>query len=205
MWRSVPLVLLCFASASAFQVSTPIIDGVEEDWEIVIKTTDVTAAGPQITTTMCPGPVEDHPDANFNLNYREGESFLAGGLQIEVFDGDQVLTTADARTESLQTDNETITWTQRLSVSDSTAYYLVKSGLSTTWGSFGGTELSVSFPTTLTDMSNYTPDVSTANSGVGWQSDHVSSMQLLQVRYYSGNTLVSTDSTPRTILPAVTP
>lgn len=200
MCRSFVVILLCLSTTSSFDGTSPVIDAVEEDWELVIKTTDLSAAGPQITTTMCPGPVEDHPDANFNLNYREGDTFQAGGLQIEVFDGSDVVVSTDARTEPLQTDGETITWTQRLSIVGTEAEYLVKSGHSTTWGDFGGDELSVTFPTTLSDLSNYSPNISTSKSGVGWQSDHVTSMRLVQVRYYSGNTLISTDATPRTVL-----
>ena len=179
-----------------------VIDRVEEDWELVILTGDVDAAGPQITTTMCPGPIEDHPDANFNLNYREGETFKAGGLQIRVFDGNDVLATAASNDESLATDSETITWTQKLSISAGSVTYRIQSGNSTTWGGFGGDGLTVSFPSTLGDLSGYDPNVSLTKSGVGWQSDHVTSMKLTCIRYYSGDTLVSTDSAAKTVLPA---
>jgi hypothetical protein len=204
MFRSISLVLLSLAATFAFDGQAT-IDRVEEDWELVIKTTDVPAAGPQITTTMCPGPIEDHPDANFNLNYREGDTFQPGGLQIEVFDGQSVIAKANSMSDSLQTDDETITWTQKLSISGGTATYCVKSGQSTTWGNFGGADLTVTFESTLADLSSYSPAVSVERSGIGWQSDHVSSMRLLQVRYYSGDTLVTTDSTPRTVHPLTDP
>jgi hypothetical protein len=177
------------------------IDRIEEDWQIVVQTTDIPAAGPQITTTMCPGPLEDHPDVNFNLNYREGDQFRPGGLQIEVFDGPGRLANISARSESLATDNETISWTQSLSLSNGAVQFQIKSGQSNTWGTFGGDELSVAFTSSLSDLSGYKPDISIAKSGVGWQSDHVTSMTLVQVRYYSGTTLVTTDNTPRVIHP----
>ncbi len=187
------------AGSLAPRDATPVIDRVEEDWELVIRSTDVTAAGPQITTTMCPGPIEDHPDVNFNLNYRDRPTFQPGGLQIQVFDGTQFLALVTSKTESLATDGETITWTQRLSVSGGMVNYSIETGQSTTWGSFGGDSLKVSFATALSDLSAYKPEVSLNKSGVGWQSDHVTSMQLMRVRYYAGATLVSTDNTARPV------
>jgi hypothetical protein len=177
------------------------IDRIEEDWTIVIKNTDLPAAGPQLTTTMCPGPLEDHPDVNFNLNYREGSDFSAGGLQIEVFDGTDLLASTSSKTESLATSGETISWTQRLSLSGGVVTYRIQSGQSTTWGTFGGDDLAVSFTSSLTDLTGYQPSVSIDKSGVGWQANHVTSMMISQVRYYSGDTLVTTDSTSRTVHP----
>lgn len=193
------------AAAPVARDDPPPIDRVEEDWELVIRTTDVPAAGPQITTTMCPGPIEDHPDVNFNLNYREGGTFAAGGLQVEIFEGKDLLIAASARTEPLATENETITWTQKLTLSGGTVAYQVKSGRSTTWGDFGGDELSVTFASALSDLGSYSPDVSMNKSGVGWQSDHVASMKLVRVRYYSGDTLLRTDDTPRLLHPSDEP
>jgi hypothetical protein len=180
----------------------PAIDRIEEDWQLVIQSTDVPSAGPQITTTMCPGPLEDHPDVNFYLNYREGAQFFPGGLQIEVFEGQDTVTTTSSRNESLATDGETISWTQRLSLSAGTVAYQVQSGKSTTWGDFGAEDLSVAFTSSLTDLAGYSPDISISKSGVGWQSNHVTSMKLVQIRYYSGDTLVKTDSTARAVHPS---
>ena len=96
---------------------------------------------------------------------------------------------------------ETITWTQRMSLSGGNLNYNVVNGQSTTWGKFGqgqGT-LGVSMPSTLSDLGAYKPDYSVSKSGVSWQSNRVTSMTLLQVRYYSGGQLISTDSTSRTV------
>jgi len=206
MFRSISRFLLLFGVVltSTGSGSLP-IDRIEEDWELVIRSGDVVAAGPQITTTMCPGPVKDNPCANFNLNYRDGANFQAGGLQIEVFDAQALVAAATSNTESLQTDNETITWTQKMSISGGSATFRVQSGQSTTWGGFGGDGLTVTFPTALGDMSSYSSNISVEKSGVGWQADHVSSMRLMRVRYYSGATLVSTDSTPKVVLLSTSP
>lgn len=181
------------------------IDRVEEDWELVIKSTDVPAAGPQITTTMCPGPREDHPDVNFNLNYRAHPDFSPGGLEIQACDGQEVLASTTSGSGLLQTENETITWTQRISLSGGSVVYQVGSGRSTTWGNFGGSDLSVSFTSGLDDLSGYDSAVSLNKSGVCWQSDHVESMRLMRVRSYSGEKLISTTSTPRSVQLSETP
>ena len=57
------------------------------------------------------------------------------------------------------------------------------SGQSTTWGSFGQDNLCVAFPAPVNALANYNPDVSAAKSGVSWESNFVTSMTLVQVRY----------------------
>lgn len=201
MRHAILILILGLMPSSFASDDPPPIDRVEEDWELVIGSTDVPAAGPQLTTTMCPGPLEDHPDVNFNLNYRDGANFQAGGLQVEVFDGVDLVAAANSGSAQLQTDNETITWTQKLTIAGGTIQYQVQSGHSTTWGDFGGDDLTVSFGSALANLSEYSSEISLTKSGVGWQSDHVSSMRLIQVRFYSGDTLVKSEDTPRSVHP----
>jgi len=173
------------------------IDRVEEDWELVILQPDVPAAGPQITTTMRASAMS--PVVNFNLNYRDKPTFQAGGLQIQVWDGDQVLSLATHHDALLSTTVETVTWTQRMKLSGGSIEYEIRSGSSTTWDEFGEADLSLSFSSNLTDLSEYQSETSVAKSGIGWQSDHVTSMKLLRVKYYSGNDLVAIEDTPRIV------
>lgn len=183
----------------------PAIDRIEEDWRLIVRNADVPAAGPQITTTMSPGPAIAHPDINFNLNYRDGERVLAGGLQVAVFQNSQLLGSVESGSAVLSRDNETITWTQRMQLSDEAITYRVIAGHSTTWGDFGGDDLGITFASGLSDLGEYSPTYSTSKSGIGWQADHVDSMTLVSVRYFAGNTLVSTDSTEKVVHPASSP
>jgi hypothetical protein len=48
-------------------------------------------------------------------------------------------------------------------------------------------------------LSGYRPDASIAHSGPGWQSNRVSSMRMLRVRYYNAGQLVQVDETARTV------
>jgi hypothetical protein len=179
-----------------------VFDQVEEDWQLVIATPDIVDAGPQITTSMSPtGQKMTDPFVAFDMNYREYPDFVPGGMQVQVWSQDQLLATATQGSNQLNTPNETITWTQRMSVSGGSVNYAIVNGQSTTFGKFGQGLglLSVSYNSSLADMSAYKPDFSVANSGASWQSNMVQSMTLLQVRYYLGGQLIFTDKTARPI------
>jgi hypothetical protein len=193
-------------SAGMAQTASPPPDQVEEDWRIVIGNPRPSEIGPQLTTCMSPVTDSSTPFVAFDLNYRDYPSWNPGGVQVKVCSDKTVLDSADQGDEICQTSGETIRWTQRMSLSGGSINYWVVNGQSTTWGNFGhGQGLrGVSFATSASDLSSYSPDYSVARSGVGWQSNRVTSMTLVQVRYYSGGKLTSTDSTPRTVvLPTV--
>jgi hypothetical protein len=178
----------------------PLPDRVEEDWMLVVATPDAEGVGPQITTSM--GPTADRttaPFVAFDMNYREYPSFLAGGMQLQVWSGETLLRYATSNTEQFNTQGETITWTQRMSLSDGQITYQVASGSSTTWGNFGN-GLSIRFATDLTSLAGYSPDTTVANSGASWQVNNVKTMTLVAIRYYAGGVLISTDSTARPLV-----
>jgi hypothetical protein len=191
-------------SIGGAQTASNPIDQVEEDWVLVIGTPNPDEVGPQITT--CMSPVSDGSTAfvAFDLNYQDYPSFVAGGLQAKVYSnpsGD-VLSSSSQGDAVLQTTGETITWTQRLSLSGSnTLTYTVVNGQSTTWGAFGQAQglNSLSFTAPISSLANYKPATSVDKSGVGWQSNRVTTMTLVKVRYYSGGQLVSTDTTSRSV------
>lgn len=192
-------VLLSLATALA--ESVPVIDRVQEDWSLVVATPDLVGVGPQITTCMSPVTDDSTAFVAFNMNYRDSPSFRAGGLQLQVCSDGRVSSTSTQKTEQLATANESITWTQQISLSSGKLKYEVLEGKSTTWGRFGQGygDLSIDFTTTVKDLNAYRPDTSLAKSGVTWQSNRVSSMALVQVRYYSGDQLVATDTKSRPV------
>lgn len=196
--------------SSARAQSNPPPDYIEEDWKVVIGSPDPTGGGPQISTILSPvSPVSlggngSVPFFIFNLNYRESPTFSPGGFEIQIWSGDQMLSSTAKGTAQCSTDGETITWTQSITLSSGSISFGIDKGRSTTWGRFGqGQQLDMrnvgSFTTSLTSLSGYSPATTVTNSGVGWQPNRVTSMTLLQVRYYAGGHLQSTDSTPRTI------
>jgi hypothetical protein len=191
--------LVVLALGAGFQ--TPVPDRVEEDWQVVLGTPDTTLTCPQFSTTMSPTGVNTDPFLRFKLNFRDQPSFQAGGLSAQIWQGTNFVSNSDQGTAQCNTPNETITWTQRMNVSGGNVNFKVLSGNSTTWGQFGvnATDLAVSTSSSLADLSGYQLTYSVAQSGVGFGPNLVTSMTLLQVRYYQGSTLLSTDTTARQV------
>src|SRR5437763_1125357 len=87
-------------------------------WGLAIETRDVDGAGPQLTTTMSPAGDNAKGCVAFNLNSRDSP-FRAGGLQVQVWDGGKKLLSSDSQhNEPLETPDESISWTQSLSISN---------------------------------------------------------------------------------------
>jgi hypothetical protein len=195
---------LCGANAFA-QLSLP-PDRVEEDWQLVVASPDPLGVGPQITTCMSPTGDTSLPFVAFDMNYREFPSFSPGGLQTQVWSGGTVTTYASQGSSLFTEAGETVTWTQRMSLSAGTLTYSISSGSSTTWGTFGqGSLLNVNFATAVPSLVAYDPDKSAARSGASWESDRVTSLTLVRVRYYAAGQLLRTDNNARVVVnnPAV--
>lgn len=189
--------LVCASLASAWgQSPAPTITAVEEDWQLVVNTPDVPGVGPQVTMCMRPGGDTSTPFVAFDLNYREYPTFQAGGMQIQIWSNKSVLATSTQGSAQFKTANETVTWTQRMSISSGTVTYGINNGNSTTFGKFGQGQglLSVSYTSNYTDLSGYSPAMSVSSSGVSWEPNLAGSLSLVQVRYYSNGQLVATDS-----------
>lgn len=207
--RAIPgaalLTTIALAGSIGLGQTTPgLIDRVEEDWTVVIGTPNPDEVGPQLTTCMSPVSNGSTPFVAFDLNYNDYPSFQSGGLQAKVYSasGSTVLGSASQGTNLLQTTSETITWTQRLSLTGTNSLsYAIVNGQSMTWGDFGQAQglNPLTFSAAVASLAGYSPTTSVNKSGVGWQSNRVSRMTLTQVRYYSGGQLVSTDTTSRSV------
>jgi len=184
------------------QTSSGPPDKVEEDWQVVVASPSPNEVGPQITTCMSPVSDGSMPFVAFDLNYLDYPSFQPGGLQVKVFSNGNVQTSSSQGSALLATSSETITWTQRLRLwGSNTLTYSIVNGQSTTWGPFGTLQglARVRFNAPITSLAAYSPDTSVAKSGVSWQSNRVSTITLLRVRYYKSGQLISTDSNPRSV------
>ena len=186
-------------------LSAPAVpDMVQEDWVLVIGDPDPLAVGPQITTVMSPSSIDQTtPFAAFDLNYLEYPVFFPGGMQVQVWSDDAILTAASQNGGLLNTPGESVTWTQKMWFSGGMIGYDVDNGQSTTWGRFGqGALLRVGFQTQLTSLAGYDPDDSANRSGASWESNRVQSLTLARVRYYSKGVLIGTDTTNRVVVAA---
>src|SRR5262245_25739035 len=120
-WTLIRSMTLLGASALACsiglgQTSSGPADQVEEDWKVVIASPNPDEVGPQITTCMSPVSDGSTPFVAFDLNYRDYPSFQPGGLQLKVYSNGDVQDTSTEGNELCRTTNETITWTQRMSL-----------------------------------------------------------------------------------------
>ena len=195
------LVPLPFFARPLPMASPPGADRIEEDWELVLANPDPDLTCPQISTTLKLDNTDTSPVCVFSLNFRDFPSFSPGGMQAKLMLGDRTLATSVQGTGQLQSTSETINWTQRVSLLGGTASFKITGGQSTTWGSFGVTDdqLSVSAATPLAVLDLYNPVTSVKNSGPSFGPNRVRRMTLLRVRYYQGQTLISTDETRRDV------
>ena len=188
-------------AATAFGQSTPTIVRVEEDWVIEISAPDIDASAPQIITALSSTERLADVHSVFEINHSNFPSYTPGGLQMQVWSGDSLLVYKNsAKTGTLNTANETITYTTSMTISGPKIIFEVKNGNSTTWGTFGTTgRLRAELDTHQLGFSRYSPETSVANSYVGYASHRVKKLALKQVRYYSALGLVRTDTTERIV------
>lgn len=190
-----PLLSLCLGLfVSTALADSPSITTIEEDWEVVIGTPDTNSTSPQIRAVMSPSGDIDTTHVAFTLNHHTQPNFVSGGMQLQVWYGDEAqLSHASPSTELLRHENETIRWTQRMTISGSTVTFEIVDGSSTTWGAFGGQGyLKLSVASDKSDLNSYKPAVSTANSEVGFAANRVDAFGLKQVRAYTSEGLLWT-------------
>lgn len=172
---------------------------IEEDWVLVVDES-ASPDGPQVNTVMGPTADLSMPVVALDINYRHDPIYAAGGLQVLVYGSNGLLSSKTTATSPLNLANETVSWTQRLSISDGSVQYSIPKVSSTTWGSSTDDSLVLgAFPATLTAFEDYDPAASVANSGGAWKTGGLKSLTLAQVRYYDGETLLGTDTTPRVV------
>lgn len=207
VWPTVSLLTVLSAAwlwsdlARATDGEGPVIDKVEEDWELVLQTPDSGNLAPQVTTTISPFASIEGTYAVIDFNVRTEPTVEPGGLQIQLWHGDTSLEISREHSgELLHHDNETIAWTTQMRVGDGYLRFKVKDGVSESWGSFGGeSTLLVSKPTDVENLNSYTPSTSVDNSGVGFAANRVQSLRLLRVRKYAAGTLVAEDTSAKTV------
>lgn len=197
------LVVLAYLGACALvraQAPAAAVFSVQEDWELVVGDPDPNSNAPQVTCVISPVGHVDSLHAAFEINHQTEPAYEAGGLQLQVWEGEQHLNTKwFPEHNQLSTTNETVEWTQQLVLSGGELTFAIASGESNTWGSFGG-KLRTTVGSTLANLDAYDPEVSVANSGVGFAGNRVVSLVLKSVRRYDANgTLVSEDNNPRVV------
>ena len=181
--------------------SPPTIVRVEEDWEMVVGEPDPGRDAPQVTCVISPLGNVGSLYATFELNQQGLPTFTAGGLQLQIWDGEAPLSDRGFPNNAmLAQPGETVRWTQCMEVDDGSLNFEITNGTSTTWGNFGGQGyLKASINTTLTSLDAYDPAVSVEHSGVGYAANRVQSLVLKRVRVYTSTGEQMEDTTARVV------
>lgn len=170
---------------------------VEEDWRVEIGTPDPLTNAPQVTTVMSPSSSLKGLHGVFELNHFTLPSYVAGGMQIQRWNGDTVQDHCNFPNSNVAaTTDEVVTYTTAMEVSGGNLTFEIKNGTSSTWGTFGGQGyLKTTATSSLTDLSLYDPATSVKYSKIGFASFRVKKFVRTEIRYYSTTGLVSTDTT----------
>ena len=174
---------------------------VEEDWELVVGEPDSNSAGPQIACTMSPWGDIANTYFTLEINHQSVPYWAPGGLTLHQWSGESLVQSMNRQDRSvMQTQDETVTWTQVLDVQYGQLTFQVKNGHSSTWGTFGSTgHFKMQTWAGPNDLNNYSPDVSVSRSGVAYASNRVKSLRILRVRGTLDNGATATDNTIRVV------
>ena len=189
-----------WAAASTLAANTDIVR-VEEKWELVVKQPDTTTVSPQVTCIISPHGHADGLFAAFNLNHKSYPTWVPGGLQLQLWNGDAPIAGYNfPHDELLNTSDEVVRWTQSMELVGTQLKFEILRGHSTTWGDFGGQGyLRAYVESPVQDLNNYSSDISVANSGISYAANRVTSLKLLRVRAYNRNGDLAEDSTVKVV------
>ncbi|WP_166828537.1 hypothetical protein [Thalassoroseus pseudoceratinae] len=195
---------LCISSPLwAQDAPQPDVFLIEEDWELKIGVPDPALEAPQITATISPRGNLNGIHSVLELNNATLDEYASGGIQLQSWIGEFDGNIRNfPKFQLLSTPDETITWTMQMKHNgDHEVKFEVLNGRSTTWGNFGGQGfLKFNASTVLHDLNQYDPDVSVANSRIGYASHRVKLFCLSEIRYYDASgQLIKTDTTDRCI------
>jgi len=175
-----------FWAASAL-AETQIVE-IEEHWELAIGEPDAAVSAPQATMVMSPHSDLDGQYFLFTINHRNVPSYEPGGLQVQLWNGDEAVTAESWGAAALDQASDTISWVERLKVEDGTLMFEVADGSSNAWGSFGGSgSLAISTPTSLENLNGYRPMISIQESQVGYAGNRVQRLLLKKLRWQTSD------------------
>src|SRR3954469_2436737 len=128
------------ASAPVRAESSRVIS-VEEHWELQLSQPDSELSAPQVTMVMSPTSDVSGDHFLFTLNHSTVPDYQPGGMQVQAWSGDSLSQEkVGQNSAALENSNETVHWTQRLSLADGSLTFQVVDGQSETWPTFGGDE-----------------------------------------------------------------
>jgi hypothetical protein len=203
--RSNPLLWAASAAlcAGTVGVAVPVLAdssrviSVEEHWELHLSQPDAERSAPQTTMVMSPSADVAGVHFLFTLNHQAVPNYQAGGMQVQVWDGEELSQEkVGQQSGPLQNEDETVSWVQRISLESGTLKFAVSNGESQSWGEFGGDDLTLSLPTTLTTLNTYRPAVSLSESQVSYAENRVTSLTLKKLVWVTDDGQVHEQNAP---------
>lgn len=202
VWLAASLLAVVFFPALASANDGHVVK-VEEDWELVLLEPEAAVTAPQLTCTISPLGQSDSVRAAFDLNHASAPAFSAGGMQLQVWQGDQCVSSRRKyEGAAMNKTGETVKWTTRMSINDNVLSFSVVNGVSETWGNFSvGRYNPLAVSTNLSHLDAYSSNTTVEQSGVGFAGNRVSSLVLKKVRRYWSNGQVTEDNEPKSVYP----
>ncbi len=174
-------------SSGAYVSADSGIFKIEEDWELVVNDPDANNYSPQVTFFMSPRLSEyDYFQLQMNYSADADVDFTGGGFHVAAVRNGSMYDEARSQTRlAISSDNDHIRWTSVMANINGEYLFAVKNGYGDEWGPFGGPEYLVRMPAEGDKALNeYSPQASLDNVDIGFGANRVSSLKLLQVRYY---------------------
>jgi hypothetical protein len=161
---------------------------IEEDWELIVATPEVSSNSPQVVCAMSPSGGDDGDYMAFELNHQSQPGYATGGLHLHAWEGEHLLSSAHTQeSTSMLHNQEQVTWTQTMTLANGMLVYEIVQGTSETWGAFGNGELKVSVRSNMGSLNSYDVEATLAGSGVGFGANRVTSLKLKTVRLTLSN------------------
>src|SRR6478609_8826253 len=171
--------MFLWAAAPALADSPKVVQ-IEEQWELSIGVPDAGRSAPQATMVMSPTGNLDSTYFLFTLNCRNFPNYQQGGVQVQRWEGDSVANSGTGSIEEpLSQSEDTVTWTQRVTLHDGNLTFEVVDGSCNSWGHFGNDgSLKLTSETSLDRLNAYKPAISLTESQIGYADNRVRSLTL---------------------------
>src|SRR4051812_28986739 len=157
---------IAWLTAATALGDSPKVVQVEEQWELSIGVPDAGRSAPQATMVMSPTGNLDSTYFLFTLNCRNYPDYQPGGVQVQRWEGNSVANTGTGPiAEPLTQSEDTIRWTQRVTLHDGVITFEVVDGSCDSWGHFGNDDsLKLTSESSLQSLNSYKPAISLGES-----------------------------------------
>ena len=175
---------LLFAFCPSFAWSAPEPSNalvVEEEWKLVLETPNTTGDSPQFCTSF------DLGNGSYFVttwNYRTYPDYVAGGIQLQVWDNGEVVGVTTIDLAELNVTGDTITWRQIYRVQGADVDMRIAGVNSQSWGNNVNSTTVTKSSAGVANFNFYDPQKSCSESGISLGANRVSWFGVTGVTVY---------------------